>query len=70
MPVDPWRARLRTELGAGSSGIDVAQFSVSMAGWIAPHMEDHEPLLAQIKAKHAEFDWNDYLAGTKEGGNL
>ena len=23
LPVDPWRARLRAELGAGSSGIDV-----------------------------------------------
>ena len=50
LPVDPWRARLQAELGAGSSGIDIAQWSVSMAGWMAPHMEDHEPLLAQIKA--------------------
>jgi multiple sugar transport system substrate-binding protein len=66
LPVDPWRARLRAELGSGSSGIDVAQFSVSMTGWMAPHMEDHEPLLAQIKAKHPEFDWNDYLTGTKK----
>ncbi len=66
LPVDPWRARLRAELGAGSSGIDVAQFSISMTGWMAPHMEDHEPLLAQIKAKHPEFDWNDYLTGTKK----
>jgi multiple sugar transport system substrate-binding protein len=66
LPVDPWRARLRAELGAGSSGIDVAQFSISMTGWMAQHMEDHEPLLAQIKAKHPEFDWNDYLTGTKK----
>ena len=28
LPVDPWRARLRAELGAGSSGIDVVQWSV------------------------------------------
>ena len=66
LPVDPWRARLRAELGAGSSGIDVVQWSVGMAGWIAPHMEDHEPLLAQIKSKHSEFDWSDYLTGTKK----
>jgi ABC-type glycerol-3-phosphate transport system substrate-binding protein len=66
LPVDPWRARLRAELGAGSGGIDIAQFSVSMTGWMAPHMEDHEPLLAQMKSRHAEFDWNDYLAGTKK----
>ncbi len=69
LPVDPWRARLRAELGAGSAGIDIAQFSVSMTGWMAPHMEDHEPLLAQIKARHADFDWNDYLTGTKKAAS-
>src|SRR5262252_9411449 len=66
LPVDPWRARLRAELGAGSGGIDVAQFSVSMTGWMAPHMEDHTPLLPAIKAKHPEFDWNDYLGGPQK----
>ncbi len=66
LPVDPWRARLRAELGAGSSGIDIVQWSVGMAGWIAPHMEDHEPLLAQMKSRSADFDWNDYLTGTKK----
>ena len=69
LPVDPWRARLRAELGAGSSGIDIVQFSVSMTGWMAPHMEDHEPLLAQIKSQHADFDWNDYLTGTKKAAS-
>ncbi len=69
LPVDPWRARLRAELGAGSSGIDIVQFSVSMTGWMAPHMEDHEPLLAQIKSRHADFDWNDYLTGTKKAAS-
>ena len=29
-------------------------------------MEDHEPLLAQMKSKHSEVDWNDYLTGTKK----
>ncbi len=53
-------------LGAGSAGIDIVQWSVGMAGWIAPHMEDHEPLLAQMKSRHADFDWNDYLTGTKK----
>ena len=65
LPVDPWRARLRAELGAGSSGIDVVQWSVGMAGWIAPHMEDHEELLKQIAGKHPDFDWGDFLGGTK-----
>ena len=54
LPIDPWRTRLRTELGAGSSGIDVAQWAVGMTGWMAPHMEDHEPLLAQIKSQHPD----------------
>jgi ABC-type glycerol-3-phosphate transport system substrate-binding protein len=66
LPVDPWRARLRAELGAGSAGIDIVQWSVGMAGWIAPHMEYHEPLLAQMKSRSADFDWNDYLTGTKK----
>jgi multiple sugar transport system substrate-binding protein len=66
LPVDPWRARLRTELGAGSAGIDIVQFSVGMAGWIAPHMEDHATLLPALESHGADFDWNDFLAGTKK----
>jgi multiple sugar transport system substrate-binding protein len=66
LPVDPWRARLRAELGAGSAGIDIVQWSVGMAGWIAPHMEDHAPFLPQMTARSADFDWNDYLTGTKK----
>jgi ABC-type glycerol-3-phosphate transport system substrate-binding protein len=66
LPVDPWRARLRAELGASSAGIDIVQWSVGMAGWLAPHMEDHEPLLAQMKAHDATFDWDDFLTGTKK----
>ena len=41
-----------------------------MTGWMAPHMEDHAPLLAQIKAKDPTFDWNDFLGGPQEGGKL
>ena len=26
LPVDPWRARLQAELGAGSGGIDIVQW--------------------------------------------
>src|SRR5215472_1040378 len=58
LPTDAWRTRLRTELGGASTGIDVAQWAVGMAGWMAPFMEDHEPLLSQIKAHHPDFDWN------------
>lgn len=66
LPVDPWRARLRTELGAGSSGIDIAQFSVSMTGWMAQHMEDHEKLLPELTSHGKDFDWNDFLGGPKK----
>ena len=34
LAVDAWRARLKAELGAGSSGIDIAQWSVRWpVGW-------------------------------------
>jgi ABC-type glycerol-3-phosphate transport system substrate-binding protein len=69
LPVDPWRARLRAELGAGSAGIDVVQWSVGMAGWIAPHMEDHEKVVQQITERHPDFDWADFLTGTKKAAS-
>jgi ABC-type glycerol-3-phosphate transport system substrate-binding protein len=65
MPVDAWRARLKAELGAGSSGIDIAQWSVGMAGWMSPHLLDHEPLVAKMAARDPAFDWADFLAGSK-----
>jgi ABC-type glycerol-3-phosphate transport system substrate-binding protein len=65
LPVDPWRARLRAELGAGSTGIDIVQFSPGMTGWMATHMADHEKLLPQIAEKHPDFDWDDFLGGSK-----
>src|SRR5215468_12211601 len=51
LAVDAWRARLKAELGAGSSGIDIAQWSVGMAGWMSPHVLDHEPLVAKMTAR-------------------
>jgi ABC-type glycerol-3-phosphate transport system substrate-binding protein len=65
LPVDAWQARLKAELGAGSSGVDIAQWSVSMAGWISPHMLDHQAVLAKIAARDPAFDWNDFLTGSK-----
>src|SRR5260221_5720148 len=41
LPVDAWRARLKAELGAGASGVGIAQWSVQMAGWMFPHVLDH-----------------------------
>src|SRR5215831_8957655 len=65
LPPDAWLARLKAEMGAGSSGIDIAQWSVGMAGWISPHMLDHHEVLATIEARDPAFDWNDFLAGSK-----
>jgi ABC-type glycerol-3-phosphate transport system substrate-binding protein len=65
LPVDAWRARLKAELGAGSGGIDIAQWSVGMAGWMSPHVLDHEEVVAKIAARDPAFDWADFLTGTK-----
>jgi multiple sugar transport system substrate-binding protein len=65
LPVDPWTARLKAELGAGSGDIDIVQWSVGMAGWISPHMLDHEALAGEIMAKDPTWNWPDFLAGSK-----
>ena len=65
LPPDAWLARMKAEFGAGSSGIDIAQWSVGMAGWISPHMVDHHEVLATIEKRDPAFDWNDFLAGSK-----
>src|SRR4029077_7635466 len=69
LTVDAWRARLKAELSAGSSGIDIAQWSVQMAGWMAPHLLDHEALLATIAKRDPDFDWSDFLGGSKQAAS-
>jgi ABC-type glycerol-3-phosphate transport system substrate-binding protein len=66
LPVDPWQARLKAELSAGSGDIDIVQWSVGMAGWISPHMLDHEAVPGEIMAKDPSWDWADFLAGSKK----
>ena len=65
LPADSWQARLKTELDGSSKDIDIVQLSVGMAGWIAPHLLDHEPLAQEIVARDPSWDWNDFLAGSK-----
>jgi ABC-type glycerol-3-phosphate transport system substrate-binding protein len=65
LPVDPWTARLKAELSTGSGGIDIVQWSVGMAGWISPHMLDHEALASEIMARDPSWDWADFLSGSK-----
>jgi multiple sugar transport system substrate-binding protein len=69
LPVDPWTARLKAELSAGSDGIDIVQWSVGMAGWIAPHMDDHEEIAGKIMARDPAFDWGDFLTGSKKAAS-
>jgi multiple sugar transport system substrate-binding protein len=66
LPVDPWNARLKAELNSGSSGIDVVQWSVGMAGFLSQHFDDHEEFAAQIMARDPDWEWNDFLAGAKK----
>ena len=70
LAVDAWRARLKAELGAGSSGIDIAQWSVQMAGWMAPHLLDHEPLLETIAKRDPDFGWDDFLRASIMGAGV
>ena len=65
LPPDAWLARLKAEMGAGSSGVDITQWSVGMGGWVSPHMLDHNEVLARITARDPAFDWSDFLAGSK-----
>jgi multiple sugar transport system substrate-binding protein len=65
LPVDPWNAKLKAELGAGSDGIDIVQWSVGMAGWISPYMDDHEEVAAKIVKRDPAWDWGDFLGGSK-----
>src|SRR2546430_10350978 len=38
LAVDAWRARANAQLGAGYSGIHIAQWTEQKAGWIGPAM--------------------------------
>jgi len=69
LPVDPWNARLKAELNSGSSGIDIVQWSVGMAGFLVNHFDDHEAYAAQIMAKDPDWDWNDFLGGSKKAAS-
>jgi multiple sugar transport system substrate-binding protein len=65
LPGDALSARLKAELFTGSSGIDIVQWTASMAGWLSPHMSDHEQLLATSAGRHPDFDWDDFLPAVR-----
>ena len=61
LPIDALVARLKAELSAGGTGIDIVQWDASMAGWVSRHMQDHAKLLAGTASRHPDFDWSDFL---------
>jgi len=66
LPIDALAARLKAELNSGSAGVDIIQWLSSFAGWLAPHMEDHDRLLAAASSRHADFDWDDFASPVRE----
>jgi multiple sugar transport system substrate-binding protein len=66
LPIDALSARLKAELNSGTVGIDIIQWNAPMGGWLAPHMEDHEKLLAKTAARHPDFDWDDFLPAVRD----
>jgi len=66
LPIDALTARLKAELNSGGSGIDVVQWSPTFAGWLGPHMADHQKLLAASASRHPDFDWDDFSPPIRE----
>ena len=66
LPIDALTAKLKAELNSGTVGIDIIQWTATFAGWLAPHMEDHEKLLAKTAARHPDFDWDDFLPSVRD----
>jgi ABC-type glycerol-3-phosphate transport system substrate-binding protein len=66
LPVDATAARLRSELTAGGTGIDIVQWTAAWAGWLTPYLEDHDKLLAKTASRHPDFDWDDFLPAIRE----
>jgi multiple sugar transport system substrate-binding protein len=66
LPIDALAARLKAELNSGSPDIDIIQWTAPFAGWLAPHMADHEALMRQTAGAHPDFDWDDFLPPVRD----
>jgi len=64
LPFDAWRARLKAEL-ARLRGNRIRPVVEQMAGWMSPHVLDHEEVVAKIAARDPAFEWGDFLTGSK-----
>jgi ABC-type glycerol-3-phosphate transport system substrate-binding protein len=70
LPIDALIARLKAELSSGSNGIDIVQWGPTFAGWLTPHLEDHDKLLAAAAGRHPDFDWDDFLPAVRDMASL
>jgi multiple sugar transport system substrate-binding protein len=60
LPDDALVARLKSELSAQSTGIDILQFTVTWVSWIAPHVDDHAAMIASASNQYSGgFAWDD-----------
>ena len=60
LPDDALIARLKSELSAQSTGIDMMQFTATWVSWMAPHVDDHARMIAEASNKYAAgFAWDD-----------
>jgi multiple sugar transport system substrate-binding protein len=59
LPDDALIARLKAELSAESSNIDITQFGTTWVSWLKPHLLDHAKLVANATGKYADgFEWD------------
>ena len=69
LPDDALTARLKSELTAQSSGIDLLQFSVTWVSWMSPHVEDHAAMIASASNPYsAGFGWDDIAPSVRKIG--
>ena len=66
LPIDALVARLKAELNSGNTGIDIILWLSSFAGWLEPHLEDHDKLLTATASHDPDFDWDDFSSPVRE----
>jgi ABC-type glycerol-3-phosphate transport system substrate-binding protein len=66
LPVDPLKAKLRTEFTGGTAPYDVIMWTAEWRGWIHPFLEDHEQLLQEPATHDPHFDFEDFASAARE----
>ena len=69
LPDDALVARLKSELSAHSTGIDLMQFSTTWVSWIEPHADDHAKMIASASNAYSKgFGWDDVPTAVHQMG--